>query len=974
MKTTTRRGRKVEIQYIDMVKHDSGSRFTKRRSQDGSDDEGVLSGLKQLFRDYMMSEPDVARVSNESEAYVLIEEKTAEGEEEGERMQTEEPMVEEEIAATKVTSEEFSLPPTETDSTVNGEVAEEKQERKRITKSISLTQEDMDSNKENDPGQATQRGGSKRLDLSKYQPMGGDQGNKRASMTKRLDTSRFSKFEGDSTDSGAATPVKVTRNFTISPASRKFNAEKQPTITTPNNRCKICQKTVYPMEKITADGFNYHKLCFRCTECNTLLSLGNFAQSKQFLYCKHHFKQLFKLKGNYDDAFDGSSRSSRKAGVADSENGIDESDVQQTSEKEASSFEGAKSLKDQFEKGAVSNVAVKKSFDRDAITRTREDLDQTTPEDKQVSESEPVLRPDVVRSADSVDDRVAIAGMRSLRDQFERGDSSLSSSGKSFDFQGEIRAAKEAEVQATVGQVAESTPVRSEDVIRSDVKADEVKTSSGGIRSLKDRFEKGAVSNIETTPVKPVIEVRPLEDYNPGDSESGVSENTPVVRDDVVRSSEKVDDGFFKAGGARSLKERFEQGKVSNIEGKPKEKIEISPRSLEEYGADQDSIDQGGVSENTPAQRDDVVREGKGEENPGIKRGAARNLRSLFEKGEVHNIEEKPRAPLERSPKSLDQLAPSTEGVVENTPEVRADLARETTVRDEPMNIQTGVSRSLKDRWEKGEVETAPMKPKEVVDIKAELRGQGQVAESEPAVREDLVRESSEIPEETSAGASSLRAQWEAGEVTHAENRLQKEELSPKRLSSYYDGDQEEVEVAANDKMEEVVEEEQLVQAEEEQAVEQQVEAEEEQSAEPEADQEVEAESEQEVEAKGEPLVELDVEQEVGVQEEQLLQFDAEPEKQDVEEDEAVNGQPEEENQQVINGHTEENGLESEVASPQLDGEEPTTDFPEQTAPGQDMASWEIKAARAAALQDAEEAADEGTPVDGANTGLLIDF
>ena len=52
--------------------------------------------ISQLFKEYIMSEPDVARVSNESEAYVLIEESTEED------MQTEVPVVEEEIAVSKV--------------------------------------------------------------------------------------------------------------------------------------------------------------------------------------------------------------------------------------------------------------------------------------------------------------------------------------------------------------------------------------------------------------------------------------------------------------------------------------------------------------------------------------------------------------------------------------------------------------------------------------------------------------------------------------------------------------------------------------------------------------------------------------------------------------------------------------------------------------------------------------------------------
>jgi len=47
----------------------------------------------------------------------------------------------------------------------------------------------------------------------------------------------------------------------------------------------------------------YHKSCFRCGECNKILSLGNYAALKGVYYCKPHFKQLFALKGNYDEGF-----------------------------------------------------------------------------------------------------------------------------------------------------------------------------------------------------------------------------------------------------------------------------------------------------------------------------------------------------------------------------------------------------------------------------------------------------------------------------------------------------------------------------------------------------------------------------------------------------------------------------------------------------------------------------------------------
>lgn len=41
--------------------------------------------------------------------------------------------------------------------------------------------------------------------------------------------------------------------------------------------------------------------CFRCKECNNMLSLGSYAALQGNMYCKPHFKQLFKLKGNYDE-------------------------------------------------------------------------------------------------------------------------------------------------------------------------------------------------------------------------------------------------------------------------------------------------------------------------------------------------------------------------------------------------------------------------------------------------------------------------------------------------------------------------------------------------------------------------------------------------------------------------------------------------------------------------------------------------
>ncbi|XP_057701144.1 LIM domain and actin-binding protein 1-like isoform X2 [Corythoichthys intestinalis] len=67
--------------------------------------------------------------------------------------------------------------------------------------------------------------------------------------------------------------------------------------------CVACNKTVYPLERLSALQHIYHKSCFRCSHCSTKLSLGNFASLHGNVYCKPHFSQLFKAKGNYDEGF-----------------------------------------------------------------------------------------------------------------------------------------------------------------------------------------------------------------------------------------------------------------------------------------------------------------------------------------------------------------------------------------------------------------------------------------------------------------------------------------------------------------------------------------------------------------------------------------------------------------------------------------------------------------------------------------------
>ncbi|KAL5994457.1 Pollen-specific protein [Asimina triloba] len=66
------------------------------------------------------------------------------------------------------------------------------------------------------------------------------------------------------------------------------------------DKCAACQKTAYPLEKVSLEGESYHKSCFRCSYGGCALTPSSYAALDGILYCKHHFAQLFKEKGDYN--------------------------------------------------------------------------------------------------------------------------------------------------------------------------------------------------------------------------------------------------------------------------------------------------------------------------------------------------------------------------------------------------------------------------------------------------------------------------------------------------------------------------------------------------------------------------------------------------------------------------------------------------------------------------------------------------
>ncbi|XP_042356172.1 LIM domain and actin-binding protein 1-like isoform X2 [Plectropomus leopardus] len=146
-------------------------------------------------------------------------------------------------------------------------------------------------------------------------------------------------------------------------ASKKFSPPVRET-------CIACLKTVYPLERLVALQHVYHKSCFRCVHCSTKLSLGNYASLHGNVYCKPHFSQLFKAKGNYDEGFGHRPHKELWEPRADGEEG-EEPVTPKEKEGPAVLTHPAESISDKEESPAVETSSQVKVTDLTALLETR---------------------------------------------------------------------------------------------------------------------------------------------------------------------------------------------------------------------------------------------------------------------------------------------------------------------------------------------------------------------------------------------------------------------------------------------------------------------------------------------------------------------------------------------------------------------------------------------------------------------------
>ncbi|XP_003385691.1 PREDICTED: cysteine and glycine-rich protein 1-like [Amphimedon queenslandica] len=58
-------------------------------------------------------------------------------------------------------------------------------------------------------------------------------------------------------------------------------------------KCPICNKSVYMSEEVVAEGYKWHKNCFKCSSCNKMLDSSNMAAHRNegkevpSLFCSH---------------------------------------------------------------------------------------------------------------------------------------------------------------------------------------------------------------------------------------------------------------------------------------------------------------------------------------------------------------------------------------------------------------------------------------------------------------------------------------------------------------------------------------------------------------------------------------------------------------------------------------------------------------------------------------------------------------
>ena len=84
--------------------------------------------------------------------------------------------------------------------------------------------------------------------------------------------------------------VNITEEIRL--PSAKPIVQKKPALNNQLDKCAVCDRRVYQMEKCNFDSSVLHKQCIKCAVCKRLLTVGNFVMAERKVYCKPHAKTV----------------------------------------------------------------------------------------------------------------------------------------------------------------------------------------------------------------------------------------------------------------------------------------------------------------------------------------------------------------------------------------------------------------------------------------------------------------------------------------------------------------------------------------------------------------------------------------------------------------------------------------------------------------------------------------------------------
>uniref|UniRef100_A0A3B4THF7 F-actin monooxygenase n=1 Tax=Seriola dumerili TaxID=41447 RepID=A0A3B4THF7_SERDU len=107
----------------------------------------------------------------------------------------------------------------------------------------------------------------------------GEDGELRENKVRSMATQLLAKFEENSSTAKTRSKSVVRKDFSSGLGGSDI--------------CHFCTKRVYVMERLSAEGYFFHRECFRCDVCNCTLRLGGhtFDSHEAKFYCKMHYAQ-----------------------------------------------------------------------------------------------------------------------------------------------------------------------------------------------------------------------------------------------------------------------------------------------------------------------------------------------------------------------------------------------------------------------------------------------------------------------------------------------------------------------------------------------------------------------------------------------------------------------------------------------------------------------------------------------------------